>query len=148
MNTLLKTKHIYNKVYTPSILNKKMWKLWDLYEDCLSSPVPHCGLVSNYSSGDEKEVDRSKIAVLKAELIGCSDELKWDLRERSVTVYSWLYNTKNRVDRNAIYWHGKCWRSNNKREVKGLRDVLETSKWKCQKHCLIYVSGNEKRDQE
>lgn len=81
MNILFKIKYIYNKVYIFLILNKKMWKLWDLYEDCFSSLVFYCGLVLNYSSGDEKEVDRLKIVVLKVELIGCSDELKWDLRE-------------------------------------------------------------------
>lgn len=31
---------------------------------------------------------------------------------------------------------------------KGLRDVIDTSEWKCQKHSLIFLFGNEKRDQE
>ena len=52
-------------------------------------------------------------------------EINWEVChstvKREVKVYSSIYNTKNRVDRIAIYWEGKYWGSNNKREVKGLR---------------------------
>lgn len=63
-------------------------------------------------------MDRSEIYILEVELIGHDYELKWEVRE-SIKFYAWLYNTRNTVDRNAIYRDGEYWRSNNKREIKG-----------------------------
>lgn len=45
--------------------------------------------------GDKKEVDRSEICISEVDLIGHGDELKWEVRERSVKVYTWIYNTNS-----------------------------------------------------
>lgn len=45
--------------------------------------------------GDKKEVDRSEICISEVDLIEHGDELKWEVRERSVKVYTWIYNTNS-----------------------------------------------------
>ena len=60
-------------------------------------------MITDYGSGDRKELNRFQTHILGVELIGPSDELKWEVRETSVKVYSWLYNTKNSLDTNAVY---------------------------------------------
>lgn len=122
-----------NKIYTYinvfNIKQKKGWNPGDLYEDCPSSPEDHCRLFPNYGSRYKEEVNRFEKYILEVEWVEYGDKLKWEVRQNSVSVFSWLYTTKNRVDRYANYWNRKYWKSNNKREVKRLRNVLDTIKW-------------------